>query len=453
MSTYVDIKIPDNSLVGVSLSQPVPYSATVDTSAADALLYYTVFAKNFIKRVTDAGGTIEDTTCFLTKLQEVNPTAPANTNGVLDQAGLKFANLAMSLEHINKNYYGPSIKAAKISGLNTVLQDIYFDDGKLDTAALLTFANGGDVFVHTWYDQSIYGNHSEQEEYGNELVTNGGFDTDSGWTKGIGWTISGNDASCDGTQTSTSQLRTSVGLSIQNTLVKFSFEVKNYSAGTLTASIEGTGSNEFTGINKNGIYTVNVISTDSTPRIDFTASSDFIGSIDNVSVKEALSLMPYIVESGSYLGYIKNRTTASNQVLNSKFSFVNTKNFYSFIVERVTGSAVSGGTSSNSSFYGVAQSGSSDSPHDTIPSFSSVAYYDNGTLINSATRNDIYTAAVNDFALITTTAVSGVDLKMRLGYAINSFNNIQYKEVVVYNDQTITQGNAEANIITRYNLS
>jgi len=330
MSTYVDIKIPDNSLVGVSLSQPVPYNATVDTSAADALLYYTVFAKNFIKRVTDAGGTIEDTTCFLTKLQEVNPTAPANTNGVLDQAGLKFANLAMSLEHINKNYYGPSIKAAKISGLNTVLQDIYFDDGKLDTAALLTFANGGDVFVHTWYDQSIYGNHSAQED---------------------------------------------------------------------------------------------------------------------------VSLMPYIVESGSYLGYIKNRTTASNQVLNSKFSFVNTKNFYSFIVERVTGSAVSGGTSSNSSFYGVAQSGSSDSPHDTVPSFSSVAYYDNGTLINSATRNDIYTAAVNDFALITTTAVSGVDLKMRLGYAINSFNNIQYKEVVVYNDQTITQGNAEANIITRYNLS
>ena len=453
MSTYVDIKIPDNSLVGVSLSQPVPYSATVDTSAADALLYYTVFAKNFIKRVTDAGGTIEDTTCFLTKLQEVNPTAPANTNGVLDQAGLKFANLAMSLEHINKNYYGPAIKAAKISGLNTVLQDIYFDDGKLDTEALLTFANGGDVFVHTWYDQSIYGNHSAQEEYGNELVTNGGFDTDSGWTKGIGWTISGNDASCDGTQTSSSQLRTAVGIPIQNTLVKFSFEVKDYSAGTLTASIEGTGSNEFTGINKDGIYTVNVISTDSTPRIDFTASSDFIGSIDNVSVKEALSLMPYIVESGSYLGYIKNRTTTSNQVLNSKFSFVNTKNFYSFIVERVTGSAVSGGTSSNSSYYGIAQSGSSDSPHDTVPSFSSVAYYDNGSLIASATRNDIYTAAVNDFALITTTAVSGVDLKMRLGYAINSFNNIQYKEVVVYNDQTITQSDAEANIITRYNLS
>ena len=125
-------------------------------------------------------------------------------------------------------------------------------------------------------------------EYGSELVTNGGFDTDSDWIKGTGWNISGGTANCDGTQTSTSQLRTSVGLSIQNTPVRFSFEVKNYSLGTLTATIEGTGGNEFSGINSNGIYTIEATSSDSTPRIAFNADSSFVGSIDNVSVKEVI---------------------------------------------------------------------------------------------------------------------------------------------------------------------
>ena len=125
-------------------------------------------------------------------------------------------------------------------------------------------------------------------EYGNELVTNGGFYTDSDWTKGTGWTISGGTANCDGTQTSTSQLKTSVGLSIQNTLVEFSFELKNYSAGTLTATIEGTGGNEFSNINSNGVYTIQATSSDLTPRIAFNADSSFIGSIDNVSVKEVI---------------------------------------------------------------------------------------------------------------------------------------------------------------------
>jgi len=31
----------------------------------------------------------------------------------------------------------------------------------------------------------------EKSPYGDELVTNGGFDTDSDWTKGTDWTISG----------------------------------------------------------------------------------------------------------------------------------------------------------------------------------------------------------------------------------------------------------------------
>ena len=138
------------------------------------------------------------------------------------------------------------------------------------------------------------------EELGSELVVNGDFATDSDWTKGTGWTISGGTANCDGTQTSSSQLKTSVGISIQNTLVKFSFEVKNYSAGNLIATIEGTGGNEFSNINSDGIYTIETTSTDPTPRITFTANSSFVGSIDNVSVKEVITpLADFDFERGS----------------------------------------------------------------------------------------------------------------------------------------------------------
>ena len=138
------------------------------------------------------------------------------------------------------------------------------------------------------------------EELGSELIVNGDFATDSDWTKGTGWTISGGTANCDGTQTSSSQLKTSVGISIQNTLVKFSFEVKNYSAGNLIATIEGTGGNEFSNINSDGIYTIETTSTDSTPRITFTANSSFVGSIDNVSVKEVITpLADFDFERGS----------------------------------------------------------------------------------------------------------------------------------------------------------
>jgi hypothetical protein len=117
-----------------------------------------------------------------------------------------------------------------------------------------------------------------------EKIVNGDFATDTDWTKGTGWSISGGTANCDGTQTSNSEFKTTVGIAIQGVQVTFSFEVKNYSAGTLNATVEGTGALEFSGINANGVYSTTATSSDPLPKVTFTASSDFIGSIDNVSV-------------------------------------------------------------------------------------------------------------------------------------------------------------------------
>jgi hypothetical protein len=65
---------------------------------------------------------------------------------------------AYSLRKLRTAYSGPAIEARKTVGGETFVQDIGFVDNELDTASLLTFANGGDVFVAKWYDQSGNGN-------------------------------------------------------------------------------------------------------------------------------------------------------------------------------------------------------------------------------------------------------------------------------------------------------
>ena len=119
------------------------------------------------------------------------------------------------------------------------------------------------------------------------LVINGTFDEDANWTKGTGWTISGGTASCDGSQSSPTQLH-------QENLVNFAdtykhiwqivFTVSGYSAGTVAP---GMGGYDFEStVNANGTYKVvaNPSDSDSNRRVYFHASSDFVGSIDNVKV-------------------------------------------------------------------------------------------------------------------------------------------------------------------------
>lgn len=64
---------------------------------------------------------------------------------------------AYSLRKLRTDYTGPAIEVIKIVGGATSIQDIGFVNGELDTTSLLSFANGGDVFVAKWYDQSTNG--------------------------------------------------------------------------------------------------------------------------------------------------------------------------------------------------------------------------------------------------------------------------------------------------------
>ena len=125
--------------------------------------------------------------------------------------------------------------------------------------------------------------------FGNELITNGSFDTDSDWTKETGWTISGGKASYNGSASNNGLYQT-ISVTSGKTY-KLSFTVVNYVSGTLIGNISTGATTGGTGnITANGNYSFNI--TASGGLCIFRSTSSFNGSIDNVSVKEVTGDQP-----------------------------------------------------------------------------------------------------------------------------------------------------------------
>jgi len=126
--------------------------------------------------------------------------------------------------------------------------------------------------------------------FGNELVVNGDFATDSDWTKGTGTTISGGNANfVNATGVSLFQ-----DIGTQTGTVKVEFTVTNYTSGTLNVY---SGANQGIGTvnvsaNALGKYIAYVVRTGGNVNIIFGSNDSFTGSIDFVSVKEVLGDQP-----------------------------------------------------------------------------------------------------------------------------------------------------------------
>jgi hypothetical protein len=117
---------------------------------------------------------------------------------------------------------------------------------------------------------------------GSELVTNGTFDTDSDWTKGTGWSISGGTASSDGTQTANANLDQTINTT-SGSVYHVTFDLTRGSGG-LTGSFAGHGSSGQK--TASGSYEFFTIADSSSEVLRFVATSSFTGSVDNVSVRE-----------------------------------------------------------------------------------------------------------------------------------------------------------------------
>ena len=133
-------------------------------------------------------------------------------------------------------------------------------------------------------------------EYGSELVTNGDFATDSDWTKGTGWTISGGTANCDGTQSGNTLLYQNIGHS-SNTLYRLEFTISNYVSGTIDFALD---SPFFGATNTNGTFVFD-ITPSSGGNFIVRADENFVASLDDISVKEITTSGDFTFSRGSNL--------------------------------------------------------------------------------------------------------------------------------------------------------
>ena len=120
----------------------------------------------------------------------------------------------------------------------------------------------------------------DYEELGSELVTNGTFDTDSDWTKGTGWTIGSGVATCDGSQSSASNLYQVTHIVGKTYKTQLTVNAIN---GTLKV-FTGTGAASLT-ITSAGTYDVTK-EADSSTVLYIQAQASSSMTIDNVSVKQ-----------------------------------------------------------------------------------------------------------------------------------------------------------------------
>jgi hypothetical protein len=115
---------------------------------------------------------------------------------------------------------------------------------------------------------------------GADLVLNGDFATDTDWTKGTGWTIAGDVANSDASQTGDSDLtQTPATALIPGEAYEIVFTVANRSAGNVTAVI---GDQEGTDRATNATFTEQIV-CGAGADIDLRADVDFDGDVSVVS--------------------------------------------------------------------------------------------------------------------------------------------------------------------------
>jgi hypothetical protein len=115
-----------------------------------------------------------------------------------------------------------------------------------------------------------------------DLAVNGGFDTDSNWTKQAGWTIAGGKASRTASGEGTSIIANGAVVVAPGKTYRIEFTVLDYVAGTVQSALSAVGGATRSA---NGTY-IDYITAQSAGGVSFYGSAAFVGSIDAVSMRE-----------------------------------------------------------------------------------------------------------------------------------------------------------------------
>lgn len=129
---------------------------------------------------------------------------------------------------------------------------------------------------------------------GNEKVTNGSFATDTGWTKGTGWSYDAGDQNMLHTPGNSASLSQNVS-AVADELYACIFYITGRTAGIAAPKIGGTSGQSISGNTSSTQYLLAVDDGD----LEIIPDTYFDGSVDNVSVKK--------VTTGQFSGtYIKD---------------------------------------------------------------------------------------------------------------------------------------------------
>ena len=122
-------------------------------------------------------------------------------------------------------------------------------------------------------------------EAGSDLVTNGGFDTDTDWALGSDWTIADGVATSAGI--ANNEMSQDIGL-LSNKIYGYSFEITSWTSGTEIRLYYNNGAfQKIVGVNGAATYTGTfVVSGNTNGLIYFGVAGDAIASIDNIVIKE-----------------------------------------------------------------------------------------------------------------------------------------------------------------------
>lgn len=121
---------------------------------------------------------------------------------------------------------------------------------------------------------------------GADLISNGGFDSDTVWIKGVGWTIGGGVASATNVNTAAALVQ---GIAIAAaTTYKIRIEVSNYVGGVCQIWLGAVYSG--VEINGNGVFTAEVTTGDplASSTLSLEGYTNFTADLDNITVKEIL---------------------------------------------------------------------------------------------------------------------------------------------------------------------
>lgn len=157
-------------------------------------------------------------------------------------------------------------------------------------------------------DYTTGSSRNRSRQYGDNLVVNGGFDTDTDWNKETGWTINGGKASFDGLSNYRS-IYQNAGIKADTKYI-LNYTISDYVSGSFRPLLGGGNA----GVTRtsNGVYTEEITTaTVSNSFALFQAmTGPFIGSIDNVSVREVLEVTETNVEFKHGVGAEFNGSTS-----------------------------------------------------------------------------------------------------------------------------------------------